>query len=843
MVATSSENLFRDEADVWDSGKIVSNQSVHVAYGGPPLQSRQRYFWKVRIWDGQDRPSPWSDIHWWEMGLLRPEDWSAQWIGMREEAVPPPCPYLRKSFEVGKAVRRARLYATALGVYELHLNGDRVGTDLLAPGWTDYSRRVLYQTYDVTGQILDGENVLGAVLGVGWYAGPLTWELKRNCFGESPPRLLVQLEIEFEDGTTQRIVSDGSWRGATGPIRYSEIYEGELYDARLEMPGWDARDFDDSAWRPVDLFDPPKIHHDAQMMPAIRITEEVRPVSVHEPAPGVNVFDLGQNIVGCCRLRVRGPAGTEVRLRHAEVLRPDGSLDTENLRKAAATDIYILKGEGEEVFVPHFTYHGFRYVEVTGYPGQPDLNAITGLVFHTDAPIKGTFACSSDMVNRLYQNTLWSQRANMFSVLTDCPQRDERLGWTGDAQIFAPTACFNMDIAAFLTKCVQDMVDAQTPEGAFPDIAPYVDVEAIPPQGAPGWADAGIIVPWTLYQQYGDRRVLERTFDAMARYVDYVTQRNPDGLWVNDRGNDYGDWVPAGSDTDKVQFATLYFFYSAQLVARIAGILGRKAEAIRYQQIADRVRQAFNDRYLEGGRYQNATQTLNAMALGFGIVPDEARPSVAEDLVRDIESRGWHLSTGFHGTKWLLPVLSEMEYDDVALRLLLNRDYPSWGYMISKGATTIWERWDSDVAAPDMNSHNHFAFGSVAEWLFRYLAGIDVADDGPGFQHAILRPRPPMPGSELNWVRATYESLYGRITSEWRLEPGAFHWFVQLPANTRATIYLPAESIDSAEEGGVPLTAAEGVRNVRLEDGRVVVDAGAGAYRFVVRPVLNSITL
>ncbi len=837
LVASSAEVLTRDHGDLWDSGKVVSDQNIHVEYAGAPLRSRQRCYWKVRTWDRDDNPSPWSEVHWWEMGLLSAGDWSAEWIGLRDETVPPPCVHLRKPFTLDKPVRRARLYATALGVYELHLNGTRVGDHILAPGWTNYRRRVMYQTYDVTDMLTTGENVIGAILGDGWYIGELGWRLQRNNFGDPPARLLLQLEVEFDDDSVQRIVSDGLWRGTTnGPIRYSGLYAGELYDARMEMPGWDRVGFADDGWQPVEVFADTGIARNAQMDPPIRITQELKPVSVSEPAPGVYVFDLGQNMVGFCRLRVSAPAGTTIQLRHAEVLNPDGTIYVDNLRKAKATDTYIARGGGAETFTPHFTYHGFRYVEVTGFPGKPDLDVITGLVVHSDAQPSASFLTSSEMVNQLYQNIVWGQRGNMHSVLTDCPQRDERLGWMGDAQIFVRTACTNMDMAALLTKFVRDMADSQLPNGAYADVSPYVSASgALPPAGAPAWMDAGVIVPWTVYQCYGDTRLLERHFDSMARYVDYLDVNNPSGLWVSRRGNDYGDWVPAESMTDKTMLATLYFFHSASLVAQTARVLGREEAARKYTAIANRVRRAFNVHYLKDGHYEKATQTINALALELGVVPPNARATVVRDLVDDIERRGWHLSTGFVGTRWLLPALSDNGYDDVAQRLLLNRDYPSWGYMIEKGATTIWERWNSDTMGPEMNSRNHFAFGSVGEWLFRYLAGIDTAPDGAGYRHIVIYPRPGQPGSELNYAKATYESINGPIVSEWRVTPGSFELNVQIPANTWATVYIPAASVTRVTESGRPLREAPGVSRVRTSKGRVVCEVGAGAYAFAVR--------
>lgn len=838
LVASSPELLAAETGDLWDSGKVESPRNNHIEYQGAPLASRQRCYWTVRVWDGDGSPSAWSPVSWWEMGLLSPDDWSASWIGVSTDEDPPPCAQVRREFEIPHPVRKARLYATALGCYELYINGQRVGDRLFTPEWTNYRKRVMYQTYDVTELLRQGPNAIGAIVNVGWYAGPLGWQLQRNNFGDPPPRLLCQLEVELTSGETLRVVSDGQWLGTTeGPIRYSEIYAGELYDARREMPGWDQPGFDASGWKAVEVFPDPGIERNAQAHPPIRATQELEPVAITEPQPGVFVFDLGQNMAGVCRLRVKAAAGTRIQLRHAEELNPDGTIYTENLRKARATDIYIARGTGEEeVFVPRFTYHGFRYVEVTGYPGRPGKEAITGLAVHNDAPRTAELTTSSPLVNRLYQNIVWGQRSNMHSVLTDCPQRDERLGWMGDAQIFARTACFNMDMAAFLTKFVRDMVDSRTEEGAFADVSPYVSASgALPPSGAPAWMDAGVIVPWTVYLCYGDRRILERNFDAMAGYVDFLDANNPSGLWVSRRGNDYGDWVPAGAHTDKTMLATLFFYYSATLVARIAQVLGREQEAERYERIARRVRRAFNRHFLKGDRYEKATQTINALVLGMNVVPARLRKKVAQDLVDDIRSRGWHLSTGFVGTQWLLPVLSDAGYDDVAYRLLLNRDYPSWGYMIEKGATTVWELWNSDTEGPAMNSRNHFAFGSVGEWLFRYLAGIDLTPDAPGYRHIVIHPHPLTPDSEVNWVDARYESIQGTIRSAWRLTQDQFELSVRIPANTHATVYLPTTRAESVSEGGHPLAEAPGVLDVRRQGPWLACEVSSGEYTFVVQ--------
>ncbi|MBN1807808.1 MAG: family 78 glycoside hydrolase catalytic domain [Planctomycetes bacterium] len=821
-------------ADVWDSGRVESTRSVNVEYEGPEPEAAARYAWRVKTWDGEGKESPWSDTAWWETGLLERGNWGAEWIGMDFDETPPPAAYVRREFELRAPIKRARAYVTAMGSYRLMLNGRRVGDDVLAPVWTDYRKRVTYRTHDVTGLVQEGGNAAGAILGDGWCLGALSWAMARNCFGDPPARLLLRLEVTYEDGGKEAVVSDGTWKCSTGPIIRSGIYEGEVYDARFEMPGWDAAGFDDSSWSDVRVVEDTGVDVVAQTGPSIRVTREVAPVSVKGTPGGAYIYDLGQNMAGFCRLRVEGPAGTRVQLRHAEILNPDGSIYTENLRKAEATDAYILKGEGVEEYTPHFTYHGFRYVEVTGYPGEPDIGAITGLAAHSDVAESGKLECSSELVNRILGNVVWGLVSNLYSVPTDCPQRDERLGWMGDAQLFCRTSCYLKDMASFYTKWEQDIVDAQRETGAFTDVCPFPDKIGLPQTGAPAWMDAGVVVPWTVYEMYGDRRIIERNFGAMAKYVDFVADRNPDGIWRNERGNDYGDWVPAGVETDKTMVATLFYFQSARLVSEAAGVLGQEAEKARYEELAWRIREAFNGEYLSEGRYRDSTQTVNALAIGMGVVPEEAAASVAEDLVKDIEARDRHLSTGFLGTGFLLQALSTSGHGDVAKRLLLNTTYPSWGYMAEQGATTVWERWNSDTMGPGMNSRNHFAFGAVAEWMFTNLAGIGPAPGTAGFEKIVFRPEPWGCGGELKHVAASYESVRGTIGCEWRCVDGRLEVTVTVPPNSEAVVTLPADSPGGVTESGQAAVSAAGVRGVSGGGGQVNVEVGSGTYEFAV---------
>ena len=848
QVAGKREDFTDGESSLrWDSGRVETDAPL-ATYEGPHLVSGTRYFWRVRVWDENGEPSGWSDISYWETGLLERRDWGGCWIGLGEDPSaahePPtgekfdevaaglaPSPYLRKTFTLEKPVRRARLYATARGLYEAHLNGERVGDHELAPGWTDYHRRIQYQTYDVTGLLRKGENAIGAILGDGWYCGYVGFDPKRRGahYGERP-QFLARLNVEYEDGTTGSLTTDGSWRSTTGPILHSDLLMGERYDARLEMDGWDEPGFDDSGWLPVkteELGDEMLVAEPSQ---PIRVTQEVGAKSVTEPAPGVYVFDLGQNMVGRVRLKVRGEAGTGVRLRHAEVLNPDGTIYTENLRTARQTDTYILRGGGEEVYEPRFTFHGFRYVEVSGYPGEPPLEAVTGRVLHSDTPLVGSFECSDETVNRLQSNIVWGQRGNFLSVPTDCPQRDERLGWLGDAQVFIRTASFNADVQAFFTKWMRDVVDAQSAEGGFPDVAPRVVTLR---DGAPAWGDAGIIVPWTIYRVYGDVRMISAHYGAMERWMDYIREANPDYLRKNRLNNNYGDWLaPFGDDTPRELLATAYWAYDAKLMAEMAEAIGREEDAAKYEKLFEKIKRAFNEAYVTPeGKIRGDTQTAYALALHMDLLPDEKREGAASHLVTAIEREDWHLSTGFAGVGYLLPVLTETGHADVAYRLLHQESFPSWLYTIKHGATTIWERWDGwtegkGFQSPNMNSFNHYSLGSVGEWLYRYVAGIDAAE--PGYGHVVIRPHP---GGKLRWARASYESVRGPITSAWELSDGTFRLRASIPPNTTATVHLPAAP-DRIEEGGIPLQEAEGIEVVKKGKGHTTLKVGSGEYEF-----------
>ncbi|MCD9021362.1 alpha-L-rhamnosidase [Cohnella silvisoli] len=838
LVASSSLLLEENCGDLWDSGEISSDQSVHIVYEGAPLLSRQRCYWKLKARDSKGAETVWSETSLWTMGLLNEEDYSARFIGhpsSPEEGNPEavmrqPSPYLRTVFELDSKPEIATLYATALGLYEARLNGNRVGSFVLAPGWTDYRKRVHVQAYDVTTLLTEGENAIGAIIGTGWYAGQVGW-YGPGQYG-TKPCVLLQLEMTFSDGTKRLVVSDGGWRASFGPILFSDMQDGETYDARLNMPGWDKPGFDDSKWSPAQSLDLPYTGLTPGVGPAVAVIESLPPLASQEPSPGCYVFDMGQNMVGWVRLRMNNIAeGTRIRLRFAETVHSDGTLYTDNLRSARQTDEYIAEGALEEIFEPRFTFHGFRYVEVTGNPGLPESFELTGCVVHSEMPETGAWNCSHPGVNRLQSNILWGQKGNFLSVPTDCPQRNERMGWTGDAQIFAGTAAYRMNVASFFTKWMDDVEDASFSNGAFPDVAPNPQPASLN-EGKPGWGDAGVIVPWTMFRMYGDKRIIEKHYQAMADWIAYLEANSVGGLRP-DIG--YGDWLSVNAETPKDVMATAYFAYSARLMARMAAIIGRRDDAERYEKLFGTVKQAFSFAYVsEDGRIKGDTQAVYTLALYMELLPDRLRAAAAARLAEDIERRGGHLTTGFLGVGYLMPVLSGIGRTDLAYRLLLQENYPSWLYSVSHGATTIWERWDGwteekGFQTPDMNSFNHYSLGSVGEWLFRHAAGIDTDDQEVGFKQIVIRPRI---GEGLDFVEAAYECSYGTIRSEWRAEPGKISLRVTVPVNASARIHIPMRPGYRLLEGGIPVEESSDVELTTFGEGEAVCRVGSGSFEF-----------
>jgi alpha-L-rhamnosidase len=850
LIAPSETSLDSGRGLLWDSGRVETDQSTHVPYNGLTLVSGQRVYWKVRVWNEVGQESE-SSFAWWEMGLLERTHWEAQWVAAPFSGGPrttSPAPYLRKEFGVAKQVVSARLYATALGLYECYLNGIRVGDALLTPGWTDSNKHLQYQVYDVTDLIQSGTNACGAILGDGWSVGHIAW-VGRQRYTDRP-RLLAQIVLTYSDGSQEVVATDQSWKVTQGPILESDMLMGESYDARRELTDWCRPGYDDSAWKPTEIFADQGAALVATNGPSVKRQEVLRPVNISEIPDFVNqrwIFDLGQNMVGWIRLRVRGEKGTTISIRYAEALNPDGTLYTANLRTARNTDYYTLKGGAEEVWEPHFLFHGFRYVELLGFPGIPTEETVTGIVIHSDIPSTGNFECSDPLINQLQHNIVWGQKGNFVDVPTDCPQRDERLGWTGDAQVFIRTAAFNMNVAGFFTKWTRDLEDAQYPDGAYPAVAPNPAAWSIG-DGGPAWADAGIICPWTIYQAYGDTRLLEERYDSMQRFVDFLADTSRDGLrcYAEYTGwHGFGDWLALdGSDgreggTSKELIGTAFFANSARLLGRIAKALGKREDAERYETLFQDVRRAFQTRFVTpSGLIAGGTQTSYILALQFDLLPEELRPAAVAELVRNIQQRANHLSTGFVGTPYINWVLSEADYLDTAYSLLKQTSWPAWLYSVTQGATTIWERWDGwthdkGFQDPGMNSFNHYAYGAIGAWLYAVVGGIDLDPQQPGYKHIIMRPRP---GGDLTSAIAELHSIYGPIRSAWMLnaERNTFDWRIAIPANTTATVYVPVTDDAKVREGDIPAADALSVRFLRREEAAEVYEVTAGEYHFIV---------
>jgi alpha-L-rhamnosidase len=823
---------------LWDSGMVAAADSVHVEYSGPPLKSCTRYFWRVRITDNHGQESQWSPAH-FETAFLDPSLCAARFITPAgDEPADSKGMRLRKEFSLDGGIAWGRIYATALGMYELSLNGARVGDALFTPGWTAYKKRLLYQTYDVTALLRSGANAIGATLGSGWYKGDLAgWVGRRNLYG-GRTGLLCEIMVRYTDGRETTIVSDESWKTSEGPILYSELYHGETYDARREQPGWDAPGFNDTDWRPAQSRDQDIGILAAQDGPAVKRQETIAAVSLFTTPKGEKVLDFGQNLAGWVRFTVRGQAGQKVVLRHAEILDAAGNFYTANLRSAKARIEYVLKGGGVETFEPHFTFQGFRYVRIEEYPGEPSMKDFTAVVIHSDMESTGSFTCSHPLLNALAHNILWSLKGNFIDIPTDCPQRDERLGWTGDAQVFIRTACFSMGTGSFFTKWLRDLSAEQRDDGGVPFVIPdaLAGVEDKDPllrqsHSSCGWGDAAVICPWTIYQCYGDRRILERQYGSMKGWVEYIRARARNGVLWNS-GFHFGDWVALDARegsyfgaTPNDLTATAFYAHSTDILSQAAAVLGRRGDAREYRRLHARIVTAFRDEFFTAtGRLAARTQTAHILALCFGLAPEEHRGRVIETLLALMKENGGHLTTGFLGTPYFCRVLSDNSRLEEAYALLLKEDFPSWLYQITKGATTIWEHWDGikpdgTMWSPDMNSFNHYAYGAVGDWLYRTVAGLDTAPESPGYKRIVMRPRP---GGGLTHAKAEYMSPYGSASIAWQLDGSTMRVDVLVPHNTTARVVLPGAVPRSVEGGSVRFTQCEGGAEAVVGSGRRV---------------------
>lgn len=870
LVASSLKLLKENQADLWNSGKIESDQQLNIQYEGKKLRSGIACWWKVRVWDQEGKRGTWSDDAQWSMGLLQKKDWApACWIadpdiqkkwkgalthaaylakhGKRSGNDLPhngdPATMLRKEFYLDAPVKRAIVYATALGLYTLQINGKIIGQGRLVPGWTDYDKRVQYRAYDVTALLQRGNNAMGVVLGEGWYAGRVPPGAAAVHTWGTVPRFLMKLRIEQSDGKIVTVVSDTSWDATlNGPIRQSGIYSGEIYDARKEMPGWSRPGFDDVNWKPV--YASPLADRErmivAQPDEPIRINHLFKPVKFWKLGKGEYVFDFGQNQTGVPRIKVSGPKGRKISMRYAEAVYRDGSLDSTSLRGLQINDTYILKGKGNEVWEPSFTYHGYRYIEVKGLTVPPTDQTITALSFHSAVKDAGKFECSNKLINEMMHATRWGLYSNLISVPLDCPQRAERLGWLGDAQVISQTAIYLLNMQPFYNKWLKDIRDDQDSIGGFPDFAPK------PPQTvyynagrpysfSPGWADGGIIIPWRIWVNYADSNLLANYYPYMKEYLDAIIKSNPNNLWTHLRGKYWGDWL-ALKKADFDLFSTAFYAHDCYLMSKMAKVLGYKNDANYYWQHFELIKRTFTKKWVGADGYINHNyQSEYTYALFFGLLNDTTTQRKAlNHLLHNIRTEG-HITTGIQSSGRMMLLLGETDNMETAYQLLTDTTMPSWGYMIKQGATTIWESWSAyskkNGFGPGARSLNHYALGAVGEFIWRYIAGIRPDKMKPGYKHFYIAPKPD-PSHGIYWAKAKYESVRGPIISDWDLTDNVFSLKVQVPPNASATVTIPTDKIRNVFEENKPLDKAENVHVIGITENTIRLNIGSGIYHF-----------
>lgn len=827
---------------VWNSNKVMSDQSVQVPYGGSALQSGKKYNWQVRVWDNNDKPSAWSEAATYQMTLLDKSDWKAKWIsaGYREDSVNRPAVYFRKVFLVDKKVLSATAYITSHGMYEAQINGKKVGDAYLTPGWTSYNKRLQYQVYDVTQLLASGQNVIGAVIGNGWYRGFLAWGGNKDIYGKSLA-LLLQVNIIYSDGTSESIITNETWKSSPGSIRFAEIYHGETIDAQEEKTGWANNNYNESGWAAVKVENHSFDNLIATYNEPVKKHETFKPVKIFRTPKGEQVMDFGQNLVGWVVVKTAGSAGNIIRIHHAEVLDKEGNFYIDNMREAKVTATYVEDGKGEKTFEPHFTFYGFRYIKVEGYSGELRPENFTAVTLYSDMKPTGEFTSSHPLINQLQHNIQWGQRGNFLDVPTDCPQRDERLGWTGDAQAFSRTASFNFGVNNFFSKWLKDVAADQLPNGSIPFVVPNVLGPGA--SGSAGWADVATIIPWNMYLAYGDKKILENQYESMKGWVGFMEKNSNAYLW--NKGFHFGDWLfyrpfddndGRSAVTDKYLIAQCFFAHSTDLLVKTARVLGKTDDVAKYSTLLKNIKEAFVKEYVTpNGRLVSSTQTAYVLALNFDMLPESLRTQAAEKLAENVKNYGNHLTTGFLGTPYLCHVLGRYGYNDVAYSLLMQETYPSWLYPVKMGATTIWERWDgikpdSTFQTPGMNSFNHYAYGAIGDWMYRVVAGIDTYEDGVGYKHIKIKP---LIGGGLKNASASLQTYYGKVSSGWKLEGDKLIMEIEIPANTTATIYIPASGKEAITEKGNSLLA--GLKIIDDEKGYVGLQLGSGRYVYEVQ--------
>jgi alpha-L-rhamnosidase len=847
LVSSSLSNLQNDNGDLWDSKKVESDQSLYIPYAGIALKSGMRCYWKVKVWDKRGKESQWSEVSQWSMGLLDSADWKAKWIGLDQitshdnintKFTRLSARMLRKEFTLTKKIKTATAYISGLGLYELYVNGKKIGNQVLAPACTEYNKRVLYNTFDVTSNFKEGKNAIGTILGNGRFVTMRYPEITHFGF----PKMLLQVNITFTNGQDTILTSDESWKiFAYGPIIANNEYDGEEYDARRETPGWNEPGFNDENWRKAEIVKSPSRRIEAQMNQFMKIKQTIKPVSVKEVTPGTYIYDMGQNMVGWAKLAVKAEKGTKIALRFAETLQKDGNLYLANIRTAKVTDVYTCKGEGTETWEPRFTYHGFRYIEMKGFPGKPKLDAIEGKVVYDDIDSIGSFVTSNEVINQIYKNAYWGIRGNYRSMPTDCPQRDERMGWLGDRATGSKGESYIFRNNALYAKWLADIEDAQTDSGSIPDVAPsYWKIY----NDGVTWPAAYLIIANMIYEQCGDIAPIQKRYASMKKWVLYMKEKYMENdLMPRDT---YGDWcMPPESPklihsmdprriTPGNYLGTSYYYYMLKLMEHFAILTHNEKDQETFSALAEKVKKAFNDNFYDGlnKTYTNNTATANIIALAYDLAPENLRPTIFNNLLeKTLGENNGHISTGLIGIQWLMRTLTQYGRADIAYKLATNTDYPSWGYMAKEGATTIWELWNGNTAAPDMNSGNHvMLLGDLIIWYYENLAGIKSDPEKPGFKHIIMKPEPV---EGLGFVNASYNSPYGIIRSEWKTKTDTFTWDITVPVNTTATIYVPASGKNSVTLGKVRASIAKGIDFQGMEGDRAVYKIGSGKYTFV----------
>lgn len=828
--------VFKDQETLfWGSGKVVSEESINIKYTGPTLNSSTRYYWQVRIIDNKGNKSPWSAKAYWQTGLLKKNEWKATWIESKKD-IGDISPIFRKGFKVNKNIASATLYATAHGIYEAHLNGKRIGDAYLTPGWTSYNKRLQYQAYDVTPLLRNGNNAIGAILANGWYKGTLNWEPREKIYGDKLG-FLAQLTIKYTDGSEETVATDASWKTSTSGILYAEIYNGETFDANKNLKNWSLPTFDDSKWDNTKIANYNLSNLISTINEPIKKQEIFAVKKAIKTPKGETVLDFGQNLVGWETIKLKGKKGDTIRVYHAEVLDKNGNFYTANLRSAKATSTYILSGE-EEVYHPRFTFYGFRYIKIEGLTDQLDTANFKAVALYSDMPKTGSFTSSNSLVNQLQKNIEWGQKGNFLDIPTDCPQRNERLGWTGDAHAFFRTAVFNRDGKNFFRKWMKDMAADQHEDGRIPWVIPNT---LLPNQAAStGWADACTIIPWQHYTAYGDKQILIDQYPTMKAWVDYMKKNSVNHLWNTEKFH-FGDWLFYRPDddkdgiaaiTDKYLIAQCFFAHSTQMLINAAEVLGKKEDVELYDALLNNIKSAFVKEYTtaNGGLVSN-TQTAYVLALQFDMLPAALRPQAAQRLVDNINKYN-HLTTGFLGTPYLCDVLSRYGFDDVAYKLLLRENYPSWLYPVKSGATTIWERWDGQkpdgtFQTDEMNSFNHYAYGAIGDWLYRTSAGLK--EGSAGYKEIIIKPHL---GGDFTYVSAQQHTPYGEASSTWNLKDEEYTLTIKIPVNTSATVYIPCSIGQEVLEGKSLIVESKNITYIGKEDQYIKIKVGSGVYSF-----------